>query len=107
MRKFLRVVRRWNRPCKRRYGVLRYPFGDEQSITPEVLAMPQRAGFDMAFVNFGGGLGVDLPAYALPRIHVTAEMSLPEFEAHISGFYARLQRRAGRTPQTVESMRAA
>lgn len=84
-----------------------FPFGDEQSITPEVLAMPQRAGFDMAFVNFGGGLGVDLPAYALPRIHVTAKMSLPEFEAHISGFYARLQRRAGRTPQPVESMRAA
>src|SRR6202012_3469675 len=84
-----------------------YPFGNEQSVTPEILTMPQRAGFDMAFVNFGGGLGVDLPAYALPRIHVTAEMSLPEFEAHISGFYARLQRRAGRTPRLVENIRAA
>jgi peptidoglycan/xylan/chitin deacetylase (PgdA/CDA1 family) len=84
-----------------------YPFGNEQSVTPEVLAMPQKAGFEMAFVNFGGGLGVDLPAYALPRIHLTVEMSLPEFEAHVSGFYTRLQRRAGRTPRTVESMRAA
>ncbi len=30
--------------------------------------------------------------YALPRVHVSAGMSLAEFEAHVSGFYARLQR---------------
>ena len=83
-----------------------YPFGDAQSVTPEVLAMPQEAGFDAAFLNYGGGFGVDLPAHALPRIHVTADMSLPEFEAHVSGFYARLQRRAGRNPQAVEMVRA-
>jgi len=29
-------------------------------------------------------------------VHVTAEMSLAEFEAHVSGFHARLQRVAGR-----------
>ncbi|MGH9497282.1 MAG: polysaccharide deacetylase family protein [Candidatus Sulfotelmatobacter sp.] len=83
-----------------------YPFGDAGSVTPDVLAMPQRAGFNAAFLNYGGGLGVDLPPYALHRIHVTAEMSLPEFEAHVSGFYARLQRRAGRKPQAVEMVRA-
>ena len=54
--------------------------------------MAEQAGFQAAFLNFGGGLGTDLPPYALPRMHVTAGMSLGEFEAHVSGFYARLQR---------------
>lgn len=71
-----------------------YPFGDPQSVTPQVLEMAQRAGFDAAFLNFGGGLGTELPPFAIPRVHVSAEMSLPEFEAHVSGFYMRVQRRA-------------
>jgi peptidoglycan/xylan/chitin deacetylase (PgdA/CDA1 family) len=73
-----------------------YPFGDSQSITPEVQTMAQRAGYKVAFLNFGGGLGSALPLYAVPRIHVTAGMNLSEFEAHVSGFYTRLQRYAGR-----------
>ena len=76
-----------------------YPFGDPQSVTPQVLAMAQKAGYAAAFMNFGGGLGTALPAYALPRVHVTAGMSLAEFEAHVSGFYARLQRLSGRNAQ--------
>jgi peptidoglycan/xylan/chitin deacetylase (PgdA/CDA1 family) len=78
-----------------------YPFGDAQSVTPEVLKMPKESGYDAAFMNFGGGLGADLPAFALPRIHVTADMSLAEFEGHVSGFYGWLQRRAGRTAAVV------
>jgi peptidoglycan/xylan/chitin deacetylase (PgdA/CDA1 family) len=78
---------------------LAYPFGDPQSVNPQVLAMAEQAGFQAAFLNFGGGLGTDLPPYALPRVHVTAGMSLAEFEAHVSGFYARLQRVAGRGTQ--------
>jgi peptidoglycan/xylan/chitin deacetylase (PgdA/CDA1 family) len=79
-----------------------YPFGDARSVTPRVLEMPQEAGYAAAFLNFGGGLGADLPPYALPRIHVTADMGLAEFEAHVSGFYSLLQRRAGRTnPATL------
>jgi peptidoglycan/xylan/chitin deacetylase (PgdA/CDA1 family) len=73
-----------------------YPFGDAQSVTPEVLAMADGAGYTAAFLNYGGGLGMQLPAHALPRIHVTAEMSLAELDAHVSGFYARLQRLVGR-----------
>jgi peptidoglycan/xylan/chitin deacetylase (PgdA/CDA1 family) len=73
-----------------------YPFGDSQSVTPEVLAMAEKAGYAAAFLNFGGGLGVALPPYALPRLYVTAAMNLAEFEAHVSGFYSRLQRRVGR-----------
>jgi peptidoglycan/xylan/chitin deacetylase (PgdA/CDA1 family) len=73
-----------------------YPFGDAQSVTPQVLDMAKGAGYTAAFLNLGGGLGADLPPYALPRIHVTADMSLAEFEAHVSGFYTLLQRGAGR-----------
>jgi len=80
---------------QRRIWAFAYPFGDSQSITPEVQAMAQRAGYKVAFVNFGGGFGSALPPYAVPRIHVTGDMSLSEFEAHVSGFYARLQRYAG------------
>jgi peptidoglycan/xylan/chitin deacetylase (PgdA/CDA1 family) len=81
---------------KKRVWAFAYPFGDPQSVTPQVLAMAQKAGYEAAFLNFGGGLGTDLPAYALPRVHVTAGMSLSEFEAHVSGFHSRLQRSAGR-----------
>jgi peptidoglycan/xylan/chitin deacetylase (PgdA/CDA1 family) len=74
---------------------LAYPFGDPQSVNSQALAMAEQAGFQAAFLNFGGGLGTALPPYALPRAHITARMSLAEFEAHVSGFYARLQRAAG------------
>lgn len=75
----------------RRIWAFAYPFGNSQSVTPEVQSMPQKAGYEVAFLNFGGGLGGALPPFALPRIHITAGMSLSEFEAHVSGFYVRLQ----------------
>ena len=78
---------------------LAYPFGSPESVTPETLAMAKKAGFSAAFLNYGGGLGVELPAYAIPRVHVTAQMNLGEFEAHVSGFHASLQRRTSRGPQ--------
>ena len=80
---------------------LAYPFGDPHSVTSEVLAMAEAAGFQTAFLNYGGGLGADLPAFAMPRIHVTADMSPAELEAHVSGFYGRLQKRAGRDSALV------
>ena len=76
-----------------------YPFGDEGSVTPRVVAMTKQAGFDAAFLNIGGGLGSVLPLHAIPRVHVNAGMSLAEFEAHVSGFYESLQRGMRRTPQ--------
>jgi peptidoglycan/xylan/chitin deacetylase (PgdA/CDA1 family) len=82
-----------------------YPFGDPQSVTPQVLAMPQQAGYKAAFLNFGGGLGTELPPFALPRVHVTEGMSVAELDAHVSGFYARLQRGAGRRAEIVETTR--
>jgi peptidoglycan/xylan/chitin deacetylase (PgdA/CDA1 family) len=80
-----------------------YPFGDAQSVTPEVLAMPQQAGYAAAFMNFGGGLSVPLPRYALPRVHVTSAMSISELDAHVSGFYALLQRRGRGYPAEIRA----
>jgi len=73
---------------------LAYPYGDAASVTAREQEMAERAGFQCAFMNVGGGFGAPLPRFALPRVHVTAEMSLPEFEAHISAFYRALQSRA-------------
>ena len=73
-----------------------YPFGDPQSVSPAVVSMPERAGFAAAFLNCDGGLGADATPFACPRIHVTADMSVAELDAQVSGFYSRLQRMAGR-----------
>lgn len=81
---------------QRKIWAFAYPFGDPQSVTPEITAMPQRAGYKVAFLNYGGGLGRPMVPHAAVRIHVTAGMGLSEFEAHVSGFYARLQRNPGR-----------
>jgi peptidoglycan/xylan/chitin deacetylase (PgdA/CDA1 family) len=80
---------------------LAYPFGDPQSVNSQVLAMAEAAGFQAAFLNYGGGLGADLPPFAMPRIHVTADMSPAELEAHVSGFYGRMRKRAGRNSAFV------
>jgi hypothetical protein len=58
--------------------------------------MAEQAGFACAFMNVGGGFGAALPKFALPRVHVTAEMGLAELEAHISGFYNALRARLSR-----------
>jgi hypothetical protein len=55
--------------------------------------MAERAGFTCAFVNVGGGLGAKTSRFAMPRVHVSADMSLGEFEAQISGFYRWLRHR--------------
>jgi len=75
-----------------RIWALAYPFGDATSVTAREMKMADEAGFECAFVNYGGGFGAELPVFALPRVHVTAEMSLGEFEAHVSGFHRRLRR---------------
>jgi peptidoglycan/xylan/chitin deacetylase (PgdA/CDA1 family) len=66
---------------------LAYPFGDPASVSTREMQMAEQAGFQCAFMNVGGGFGAQLPRFALPRVHVTAEMNLSEFEAHVSGFH--------------------
>jgi hypothetical protein len=70
---------------------LAYPFGDSSSVTSRELQTAKRAGFKAAFLNTSGGIGPQTPRFALPRVHITATMSLAEFEAHISGLHRSLQ----------------
>ena len=70
-----------------------YPFGNSATVTERELRLAAKAGFRCAFMNVGGGLGARNNRFALPRVHVTGDMSLPEFEAHISGFYRTLRQR--------------
>lgn len=72
---------------------LAYPFGDSPSVTSREWKMAEQAGFDCAFMNVGGGFGAALPRFAIPRVHVTSQMALSEFEAHISGLHTALRAR--------------
>lgn len=63
-----------------------YPFGNAGSFTARDVALAEAAQFQCAFTNVGGGFGANLPRFTLPRVHVTADMNLGEFEAQISGF---------------------
>jgi len=80
----------------RRIWAFSYPFGEPSSVRAREIACAERAGFECAFVNWGGGFGARLSRYAIPRVHITANMQLSELEAHMSGFYRRLRR-----PQVV------
>jgi len=77
----------------KRVWALAYPFGDPASVTNREWQMAGQAGFECAFMNVGGGFGAALPRFAIPRVHVTSQMNLPEFEAHVSGFHSALQAR--------------
>jgi hypothetical protein len=47
-------------------------------------------------MNYGGGFRPVSSRFAIPRVHVTADMTLGEFEAHVSGFYEAFRQRLGR-----------
>ena len=73
---------------------LAYPFGNDYSAGARETALAEQAGYACAFLNCGGGPARRTsPRFRLPRAHVTAHMSLPEFEAQLSGFHQALQRR--------------
>jgi len=74
-----------------------YPFGDPGSAGVREFEMAERAGYKCAFLNFGGGFcaNPNSSRFAIPRLHVTADMTLGEFEAHVSGFHQTLKQRLG------------
>jgi len=88
---------------ERRIWAFAYPFGDPASVNQAVLAIAQESGYEAAFLNYGGGLGVALPKFALPRVHVTAKMRVSELDAHLSGFFQKWQKRAGRGASTLDT----
>lgn len=75
---------------------LAYPFGDTASVSGREMQMAEQAGFECAFMNVGGGFGAELPRFALPRVHVSAGMTLSEFEVHLSGFHRDFRSRLSR-----------
>lgn len=78
---------------------LAYPFGHPGSVATREMQMAEQAGYQCAFMNVGGGFGAALPVFALPRVHVSADMNLSEFEAHLSGFHRDFRSRlSGATP---------
>lgn len=70
-----------------------YPFGNTATVTGREVQMAEQAGFRCAFMNIAGGFGAKVDRFTVPRVHVTADMSLAEFEAHISGFYRLLRKK--------------
>ncbi len=78
-----------------------YPFGDPDSVSQRECDMAAQAGFECAFLNVGGPLRSKVQPYALPRIHVSREMNLGEFEAHVSGFHEELRERLRGKPKSA------
>jgi peptidoglycan/xylan/chitin deacetylase (PgdA/CDA1 family) len=72
---------------------LAFPFGTSASVGDREHKLAEEAGYECAFLNVGGSLQAASPRFALPRIHVTAEMPLGDYEAHVSGFHDALQDR--------------
>jgi|SRR5579864_305695 len=71
---------------------LAYPFGTPAAVGDRELQVAKEAGYECAFMNISGPLEAT-SRFALPRVHVTADMSLSVFEAHVSGFHENLRRR--------------
>lgn len=69
-----------------------YPFGNPGTMGVREVRLAREAGFTCAFVNTGGGIVDRSQPFTLSRAHVTAQMNLSEFEAHVSGLHQRLQR---------------
>ena len=74
---------------------LAYPFGNAGAVAEREFQLAQEAGYECAFMNIPGRLR-ECNTFALPRVHVTADMSLAVFEAHVSGFHESVQRKVRR-----------
>jgi peptidoglycan/xylan/chitin deacetylase (PgdA/CDA1 family) len=76
-----------------------YPFGGTDSVSTREMRMAEKAGYDCAFINFGGAFRNDTPRFGIPRVHISLDTTVPEFEAHVSGLHEGLRRRFGRDEQ--------
>ncbi len=64
-----------------------YPFGDPASLGAREFKLAEEAGYECGFVNVEGVLDRASSRFKVPRVHVTAEMSLSVYEAYVSGFH--------------------
>jgi peptidoglycan/xylan/chitin deacetylase (PgdA/CDA1 family) len=88
----------------KRVWAFAYPFGDPFSVGPREFEMARRAGFTCAFLNVDNSKNAAMNYLALPRVHVTGNMSLPEFEAHISGLHSSLRKLFSSTNTITDRM---
>jgi peptidoglycan/xylan/chitin deacetylase (PgdA/CDA1 family) len=72
-----------------------YPYGNSATMGDREFQLAEEAGYSCAFLNVEHWRGRESSVFAIPRIHVTADMTLPEFAAHVSGFHLRLHRAVG------------
>jgi len=71
-----------------RVWALSYPFGDPASVTSREMSIAEHAGYRCGFINYGGLVASAKESpFCLQRVHVSADMTLAEFEAHVSGFH--------------------
>ena len=70
---------------------LAYPFGGTNAVSEREFHLAESAGYQCAFVNYGGAVHKDSYHFALPRIHVSGEVRLAAFEAYASGFHEALR----------------
>lgn len=69
-----------------------YPFGDLNSVSDRERKLAEDAGYSCAFLNVSADWVGQKSGFAIPRIHITGSMKMPEFEAQVSGFHRFLQR---------------
>jgi peptidoglycan/xylan/chitin deacetylase (PgdA/CDA1 family) len=70
-----------------------YPYGDWGAVGVRECQLAERAGYACAFMNVDEAGDVSTSPFRIPRVHVTRDMSLAEFEAHVSGYHRRLRER--------------
>jgi peptidoglycan/xylan/chitin deacetylase (PgdA/CDA1 family) len=72
-----------------------YPFGSPSTMGEREISLAREAGFSCAFLNVEHCEGGHSDPFALSRTHVSLDMTLPEFAAHLCGLHTRLRRAFG------------
>jgi peptidoglycan/xylan/chitin deacetylase (PgdA/CDA1 family) len=93
------------RALERPVWAFAYPFGNPATMGEREVRLAREAGFSCAFLNVehwdiaqekSEPRDEHLPnRFALPRIHVSSNTTIPELAAHLSGLHKRLQRAVG------------
>jgi peptidoglycan/xylan/chitin deacetylase (PgdA/CDA1 family) len=73
-----------------------YPFGNPATMGEREVRLAREAGFSAGFLNVEHWEAEPPDLLALARMHVTLDMTLPEFSAHLSGVHSKLQRAVSR-----------
>jgi peptidoglycan/xylan/chitin deacetylase (PgdA/CDA1 family) len=69
-----------------------YPFGHPSTFGAREVIIARDVAFACAFVNVERWKeSYRFNPFAIPRLHVTSQMALPEFAAHLSGIHVRLE----------------